>query len=171
MTEITVSKSSHIKLHWKTKSHTDIEEEESTKCVPVLAGIQFIFSTVPGMGLYFGFVLKTELLTPGYFNYCWAVLTQSRPFLFVIPPHQRVGWGCMRSWEGTHPGQLTPKGGQKGQRPDKRDAPYFIASCSAYKPGQSWLETTAQGLTGHQWVGGEQNLSLLGFIYFGWFVV
>ena len=34
--------------------------------------------------------------------------TESRPFLLLTPPHQWVGWGCTRSWEGTQLGQLTP---------------------------------------------------------------
>jgi len=36
-----------------------------------------------------------------------SAYTESRPFLLLAPPHQRVGWGCTRSWEGTQPGQLT----------------------------------------------------------------
>ena len=38
--------------------------------VLVLAGIKFIFFIVAGMGLCFGFVLKTVLITPGCFRYC-----------------------------------------------------------------------------------------------------
>ncbi|XP_076190115.1 protein unc-93 homolog A isoform X3 [Aptenodytes patagonicus] len=55
------------------------------------------------------------------------VLTESRPFLLLTPPHQRVGWGCTRSWEGTEPGQLTAN--------DQRDNPHHMTSCSAYKAG------------------------------------
>jgi len=35
-----------------------------------------IFFTVAGMGLCFGFVVKTVLIIEGCFHYCWAVLTQ-----------------------------------------------------------------------------------------------
>ena len=53
--------------------------------------------------------------------------TESRPFLLLTPPHQRVGWGCTRSWEGTWLGQLTPT--------VQRDIPYHMVSCSAYTAG------------------------------------
>ena len=36
-----------------------------------------------------------------------SLYTESRPFLLLTSPHQRVGWGCTRSWEGTQLGQLT----------------------------------------------------------------
>jgi len=36
----------------------------------VLAGIELIFFIVAGMGLCFGFVLKTVLITQGCFSYC-----------------------------------------------------------------------------------------------------
>ena len=57
-----------------------------------------------------------------------SAYTESRPFLLLTAPHQRGGWGCTRSWEGTQPGQLTPT--------DQRDIPYRMASCSAYKAGR-----------------------------------
>ena len=38
--------------------------------VLVLAGIELIFFTVASMGLCFGFVLKTVLITQGCFIYC-----------------------------------------------------------------------------------------------------
>ena len=78
------------------------------------------------MGLCSGFVLKTVLIIQGCFRYCWAALTQSQG-LFCSPPHQRAGWGCTRSWEGTQPGQLTPTA--------QRDIPYHRTPCSAYKAG------------------------------------
>ena len=43
------------------------------------------------------------------------------------PPHQWVGWGCMRGREGAQPGQPTPA--------DHRVVPYRTTSCSAYKAG------------------------------------
>ena len=30
-----------------------------------------------------------------------SACTESRPFLLLTPPYQRVGWGCTRGWEGT----------------------------------------------------------------------
>ena len=86
--------------------------------VLVLAEIELFFLIVPGMELCFGSVLVTVLIIKGWFIYCWAVLTESRPFLLLTPPHQGVGWGCTRSWEGTRLGQLTPA--------DQRDIPYHI---------------------------------------------
>ena len=71
----------------------------------VLAGIELIFFIVAGMGLRFGFVLKTVLITQGCFHYCRAVLTQSQG-LFCVSPHptseeaggaQEVGRG--HSWD------------------------------------------------------------------------
>jgi len=35
-----------------------------------LAGVELIFFTVTGMGLWFGFVLKTVLIIHGCFRYC-----------------------------------------------------------------------------------------------------
>ena len=59
----------------------------------------------------------------------WLLLssayTESRPFLLLTPPHQRVGWGGTRSWKGTQLGQLTPT--------DQRAIPYHMVSCLAYK--------------------------------------
>jgi len=40
-------------------------------------------------------------------------------------PHQRVGWGKARSWEGTKPGQPISA--------DRRDVPYHMTLCSATK--------------------------------------
>ena len=79
------------------------------------------------MGLRFGFVLKTVLVdnTGMFLLLLSSAYTQSRSCLLLTPPHQWVGWGCTRSWEGTQPGQLTPT--------DQRDIPYHMTSCSAYK--------------------------------------
>ena len=38
--------------------------------VLVLAGVKLIFFIVAGMGLCFGFVLETVLITQGCFHYC-----------------------------------------------------------------------------------------------------
>ena len=51
-----------------------------------LTGIELIFFLVAGMGLCFGFVLKTVLITEGCFPYCWAVLVLSQG-LFCFSPH------------------------------------------------------------------------------------
>ena len=48
--------------------------------VLVLAGIELIFFRVARMGLCFGFVLKTVLITQGCFHYHWAVLTPNQGF-------------------------------------------------------------------------------------------
>jgi len=42
--------------------------------------------------------------------YACSAHTESRPFPLLTSPHQRVGWGCTRSWNGTRLGQLTPTG-------------------------------------------------------------
>lgn len=38
--------------------------------VLVLAGMEFIFFTVASMGLWFGFVLETVMITQGCLRYC-----------------------------------------------------------------------------------------------------
>ena len=44
--------------------------EEGVENVLVLAGIELIFFIVASMGLCFGFVLETVLITQGCFSYC-----------------------------------------------------------------------------------------------------
>jgi len=65
-----------------------------------------------------------------------STYTDSRSFLLLIPPHQRVGWGCTRIWEGTQLGQLTPT--------DQRDIPYHDVMLSI----QSWGKKKKAGDTG-----------------------
>ena len=60
-----------------------------------------------------------------------SACTESRPFLLFTPPHQRVGWGCTRSWEGAQLGQLTPA--------DPRDIRYDMTSCSTINQGEGCL--------------------------------
>ena len=56
----------------------DYDFSKTPKCVIrpslvsmlVLAGIEFIFVIVSGMGLGFGFVLETVLITKECFHYC-----------------------------------------------------------------------------------------------------
>lgn len=33
---------------------------------------------------------------------------ESKSFLLLTAPHQRIGWGCTRTWEGSQMGQLIP---------------------------------------------------------------
>lgn len=90
--------------------------------------IELIFFIAASMGLCFGFVLKT-VDNSGMFSLSLSrAYTESRSFLLLTPPHQRGGWGCTRSWEGTQLGQLTPA--------DQRDIPDHMASCSAHKSGE-----------------------------------
>jgi len=58
--------------------------------VLVLDGVELIFFIVASMRLCFGFVLKRVLITQGCFCYRWAALTESRLFLLLTWPHQRV---------------------------------------------------------------------------------
>ena len=58
-----------------------------------MAGIEFIFFTVAGMGLCFGFVLETVLIdNPGMF---WLLLSRAYPepraVLLLTPPARRLG--------------------------------------------------------------------------------
>jgi len=56
-----------------------------------------------------------------------SAYTESRTFLLPTPPHQQLGWGCTRTWEGTQLGYLTPA--------DEKDIPHHVRSCSAIKAG------------------------------------
>lgn len=62
-------------------------------CVLVLAGVELIF-TVAGMGLCFGFAMKTVLRTQGCFPYCFSASHSTPP--------------VSKSWERTQLRQLTP---------------------------------------------------------------
>ena len=46
------------------------QPEANLLAVLVLAGIELIFFIVASMGLCFGFVLETVLITQGCFSYC-----------------------------------------------------------------------------------------------------
>jgi len=70
-----------------------------------------------------------------------SAYTESRLFLLLTSPHQRVGWGCTRNWEATQLGQLTPT--------DQRDVPYHMMSCSAYKAPALYEEEGRGGV--HNW--------------------
>ena len=84
------------------------------------AGIELNFFIANCMVLYFGFVLKTVDNTGVFQLLLGSAYTEPRHFLLLTPPHQRVGWGCTRGWEGTQPGQLTPT--------DQSDVPYHMMS-------------------------------------------
>lgn len=84
----------------------------------VLAGTEFIFFIVGGMGLYFVSGLEMMLTMQGYFV---AADTQSRPFLLLTPSHQGGAGGAQ--------GVVT---GQSRELPptDPRDIPHVLVSCS-----------------------------------------
>jgi len=56
-----------------------------------------------------------------------SAYTQSRPFLLLAPPPQRVDWECTSDWEGTQAGQLIPT--------DQKDVLYHMTSCTATNLG------------------------------------
>lgn len=92
--------------------------------VLVLAGIVLIFFlTEAGVGMCFGFVVKTELLSSSLSSAC----TASRPFLLLTSVQQWQGCECRRGWEGMQLEQLIPA--------DPRDMPQHMVSCSAYRAG------------------------------------
>ena len=93
----------------------------------VLAGIvNFLHSSYYGAMVWI--CAENSVDNTGMFSLLLSsAYTESRPFLLLTPPHQRVGWGCTRSWEGTQPGQLPPAA--------QRDIPDHRMSCSAHKAG------------------------------------
>jgi len=72
--------------------------------VLVLAGIESIFFIVADMGLCFGFLLKTVLITQGSFSTAEQCLHRVKTFSapHTTPPASRLG--DTRSWEGTQLG-------------------------------------------------------------------
>lgn len=68
--------------------------------VLILAKTQSFFFKVAGMGLSFGFLTKTVLITEGCFCYCKAALTQSMSFLLVTPPQQQSRLGVHKDLGG-----------------------------------------------------------------------
>ena len=80
----------------------------SGRTVPALPGTALTSSTAAGMVPRCGFGTEPVLVTQRCFTCCWAEFAQ-RQNLFFLPtpaPQQVVGWGRVRSWEGTWPGQL-----------------------------------------------------------------
>lgn len=65
-------------------------------------------------------------------------LAQHQGLLLTLP-HWEAGWGCMRNWEGTWPGQLMPN--------DPRDTSHHPASCSAVTAGGRRGKRGAFGVT------------------------
>ena len=53
-----------------TEINTPSNIVSPSDCELVLAGIEFIFTIVASMGLWFGFVLKTVLTMQRCFGYC-----------------------------------------------------------------------------------------------------
>ena len=99
-----------------------------------LVVIQSIIFIVASMGLCFGFVTKTALITQGCFSYCWAVLSQCQS-LFCCSHHpasEKMWSWRIRDWEGAQLGQLTPA--------DQRNSPYCMTLCWAISAGwgQVW---------------------------------
>lgn len=81
--------------------------------VLILAGI--IFFLAASVGPYFGLVVRKNIDKTRMVFYCWAVLSESRCFLLLTLPHQRIGWRYTRCWEETQLRQPTPA--------DPRDIP------------------------------------------------
>lgn len=75
-----------------------------------LVGMELTFLTAANMALYFGFLVKTLLITHQCLGHCWTVLAVLKLPLFPHCPTQWTGWGWTR--EGTQPGQAAswPKG-------------------------------------------------------------
>jgi len=96
--------------------------------VLLLAGVELIFSIIACTVLWFGFVIKTVLVTQGCFSYCWAVLTEHQGlFCFSSHPTSEEAGGApeierRHSWDSWPP-------------TDQRDIPYHTALCSAIKAG------------------------------------
>ena len=68
--------------------------------VLILSGIELNFFIVASIGLYFAFMLKTVLITLMCYFLMRSTYTVSKLFLFFLLPHQQVGCGCTKSWEG-----------------------------------------------------------------------
>lgn len=62
--------------------HFSVNTQNSSSLVSMLirARIELIFFTVVHVVIYFGFMMKTVLITQGYFGYCWVVITQHEGF-------------------------------------------------------------------------------------------
>lgn len=75
-----------------------------------LVGMELTFLTAANMALYFGFLVKTLLITHQCLGHCWTVLAVLKLPLFPHCPTQWTGWGWTR--ERTQPGQAAswPKG-------------------------------------------------------------
>ena len=109
--------------------------------VLVLAGTELIFFTVASMGLSWICAGNSADNTGVFQLSLSSACTEPRPSLPRTPPHQRAGWGCTRSWEGTQLGQLTPT--------DQRDVPHHMASHSAYRAGgrrRKWGHIQSDGV-------------------------
>lgn len=129
-----------------------------------LAGIKLTFFIISCMVLYFGFVMKTVLITHQSFNCHWAVLIQHQGLSWLLC-HQGGWGGCRRSWEVMPPGQLPLS--------DQRGVPYCMTLCSTINrggrlPGLLWLgDQSASGMQLHSmWLVDLFFLSLFPTVFF-----
>lgn len=88
----------------------------------VLAGVEFIFFTLAGMGLCSGFALQSVLIIKDVFVLQSGVCTEKRPFLLFTP--------SMRGLR-----MHRKLGGETARTTDPNNIPDHRASCSAYKAG------------------------------------
>ena len=75
-----------------------------------LAGIELIFLTVASMGLCFGFVLGTVLVTQGCFRCCRAALTRSQGLCCPSPHPTSEQAGGQEEWGGDTAGTADQRG-------------------------------------------------------------
>ena len=78
--------------------------------VLVLAGIELIFFVVAHTVLFWICDQNSVEKTLMFYLFLNSAYTASRSFPFLTLPHQREGWGCTRTWEGTQPGPQLTKG-------------------------------------------------------------
>lgn len=72
-----------------------------------LASVNFLHSSLYG-AMFLICVEKSVDKTILLWVLLSSAYTESRPFLFLLQPCQRGGWGFTRRWEGKQLGHLTP---------------------------------------------------------------
>ena len=113
----------HMSYQYRIKGPwANILVNSSLKIYVVLAGIELIFFIVASMGLCFGFVQRTVLITQGCFRYCWAVLTQSQGLFCSSPTPSAGGLGVHKKLGGDAAGTADPN------RPKGYSRPYDMLS-------------------------------------------
>ena len=120
--------------------------------VLVLAGIELNYFIVVCMGLCFGFVLKTVLIMQWCFSYCWALLTQHWGLFCSSHCPAREYARVHRKLGGDTAGTADPNW------PKGYPIPYDIMLSNKTR-GEVGEGAAAQGLAGHQTVGGKQLFS------------